>query len=339
VAFEIFPYTKEFTMNRRDALKLGIGGLVLGFEACGTGSESSNSTVQQAVQAAPVPRLRVDFKGLCAYIERKNKQGLDVAFVNAEKNPAIGLHRHIPTLRINRANIVEGEAETGDDKYAYWSLRNRIARLVLGQEETKGRPFGINRGATNCPTGSNAKDWNNFDWVVDVAAVHSGATLRSDWNDPSQALITGSFELLAGTVEHGDLQDAITSKDLITWEFRPAANTRRQLTKDNVRALIDGPSGVVSLRLDPFGSNQPSQTIKVKVPQAPAEPTILVTNLTTIKPAPMQEKIPDFGAYYELVRNPPAVNQRPIPFDGRPCEDLKRTESCSCCPSARFLAS
>jgi hypothetical protein len=300
-------------LNRREFMVGGVVGAALGNEHLRTGAKAS------AVS------LEVLISGLCGVVHRRNLHQSDVILLNAAG--------HLPRLYTDLNVISSGLSHSGiDGTRKYWDLTRRKLRFEAGAgtSELTGQPPGP--GQQRPP---NAAGRNDVGWLAQMPRVPGAGpgriapvNLRENPQPPKVAAkvrFTG-----------GEFAARFRSPyDQIVWKIgagTPPFN--RAIGEPVISQNVNSP---VTIVVEEYGSTAKNQivlataggsgTLVVEISNMPSSYECNNADVNTLA---------HFAAYYELLLNPPAPPNRPVPETSqkRDCSD-KMVEPVYC-PAAEY---
>src|SRR5262245_9920697 len=197
-------------ISRRSFLQLGAAG------AGGLLSDTRASAQAPSASGKRTRFFRVDFVGMCGFVLPYAGGAAEVALMNAQYEPLLGLHPHFPTLKLSRSlgflQMHPPPPDAVDSDYAYWRIDHATVEIV---PRDASRGLTINDTAvSHCPESPSA--WNSFRWIPDLSALTSSNNpLRSDWrkqrivNGTNTSIVNGIVNLRYGEIESSALHDSL----------------------------------------------------------------------------------------------------------------------------------
>jgi hypothetical protein len=334
-------------IDRRKVLKACLGASVLPAVACsGDRSASPPASAPAGASAQPatppagtpppgtiVEALDIHFKGMAFFLVPTNP---------AVKMVHIALPRvtmpHYGTLRIPRIAVADtstAEPVGADEANVYFSLVGGDAKKVLKIVPRPSSDPGTWKGVADAdleigrnnpdPAGCGTSNWDSVKWLIDFKAdLYPDAKLDPDWQK-SRAL-AGRIELTHGLLEKGLGDDGF---DHFTYQLKDTnGNTKTRLIKDIARYRLT--SRFVEFQL---GDKSCIVDTSKRYREPGAVPLRVAIDHVPATWMDNTGEMNDYKALYDLMLNPPPMDERPVPFGRKPCSTAGgATGGCECCP-------
>jgi hypothetical protein len=299
------------------------------------------------MSTAKLPKLRVEFNGLCAFVPRSGDQKppMDVLLVNASHSHAKKLSRipapHFPLLKFNLSSLRDFPASDGDAE-GMWALEDEdiFFKIKTGSRKsaTEDSPRGgveIVDSSLQSEAPSSPAEEKDFKWVPQLAKILPGeedihpSCMAS--NPSSGSLVISRFHLTGGTISTKKVGEFFKVPVVAQFVPGPPGGLVRQAIAHSVLYEVELPkSATVVIQSQNFGDQRNKRSLTL-VPQDDGTGSgqkvidVEVTNLCcgfylekTADGSKPPEPDDDFECFYILCKNFPDTRpKKDVPFSGK----------------------